>query len=376
MKAAELGDRRKEAARMNEHAGRALDERFHDARSDLVRAARQLALEPSERLATVGSGRARHRDALHEQRTEHAMEEIDPSDSDGAERVTVIRVAEPDELLLRAPAAKLPVLERLLERDLDRGRSRVRIEHARETCRRDVDERGRETDPRLVGQTEERRVRELRRLICERSIEHRMAMTMDVAPQRAHAIEISATILVDQERALTARDHERRPLRLLRERMPEDTLIEVNELAHGRPDCRIASASNCPAVSTCWTECPAERLNRSRAVPTGTVGGRMPWTSTRCSSNRAESRITSRSSPTGIGAIALSGAPPAAGTRPRSIRAWRDSMRRRSSPSAPRTISSAARVAAGIAAGNAVENTNGRARFHSRSAIARVAAAN
>ena len=86
------------------------------------------------------------------------MEQLDATDTDGAERVAMIGVAEPQEPLLRDLSSKLPVLERLLERDRDRRRARVRIEHAREPRRCDLDERRAEPDAWLVREPEKCRV--------------------------------------------------------------------------------------------------------------------------------------------------------------------------------------------------------------------------
>lgn len=81
--------------------------------------------------------------------------------------------------------------------------------------------------------------------------------------------------------------------------------------------------------------------------------------------------IAARSSPMMIGAIALVDAPPARATRLRSRTTCCASVTRRASPSLPRMISSAARAAAGTVGGRLVENTSGRDRFHSSSAIVR-----
>ena len=51
---AQLGGPREEALRMDEHPCGALDQRLEDERGDLVRIARELGLEPSERCGAVG----------------------------------------------------------------------------------------------------------------------------------------------------------------------------------------------------------------------------------------------------------------------------------------------------------------------------------
>jgi len=69
-------------------------------------------------------------------------------------------------------------------------------------------------------------------LIAKRAIESRMPMPVHVAPERADAIEIPLSVRVDEEIALTTRDHERRPLRHLRERMPGYPLVQFLEIVH------------------------------------------------------------------------------------------------------------------------------------------------
>lgn len=130
------------------------------------------------------------------------MEQLDAADADRAERVTVIRVAESKEASLLGTAPLLPVLEGLLECDLDCGRAVVREEHARQSARRDLEQRGRESNSWLVRQTEVRRVRDLLELIAKRAIESRMAMAMHGAPQRADAIEVAPTVVIDEEAAV------------------------------------------------------------------------------------------------------------------------------------------------------------------------------
>src|SRR6187402_686861 len=101
---------------MDEHPGGTLDQRFEHESCDLVGSPVELFLEPRKRRVSIGPRRGRNRDALHEERPEDAMEHVDAADTDRTERVAVIGVGEPKESLLRAAAAKLPVLERLLER--------------------------------------------------------------------------------------------------------------------------------------------------------------------------------------------------------------------------------------------------------------------
>ncbi len=162
------------------------------------------------------------------------MEQIDAADPDRAERVTVIGIAEPKESLFRWPPDELPILERLLQGDLDRGRAGVRVKHPRQAGRRRFDELCREPNPGLVRQSEERRVRQLARLELERSIQPRMTMTVNIAPERRDTVEVALAFHVEQKAAFSARDDERFPFGHLRERMPNYTLIELTEV-HAHP---------------------------------------------------------------------------------------------------------------------------------------------
>src|SRR5262245_21805316 len=110
---------------MHQHSGGTLNQRLEEERGDLVRATIELFLQSREGGRAIAAGRRRDRNAVNQQRTEDPMKDVDAADTDGTERVAVIRVAEPKTALLRRTIAKLPVLKRLLQRDLDRGRSRV-----------------------------------------------------------------------------------------------------------------------------------------------------------------------------------------------------------------------------------------------------------
>jgi hypothetical protein len=62
-------------------------------------------------------------------------------------------------------------------------------------------------------------------LAPQRVIQSRVSMAMNVAPERANPIEISAPVAIDQKVAFSASNHQRSPLSHLRERMPKYPLI-------------------------------------------------------------------------------------------------------------------------------------------------------
>jgi hypothetical protein len=156
------------------------------------------------------------------------MKRLAVADTDGTQRVAVIRPEEGSKVGAPRRATELPILERHAQRHLDRSGSRVRVEHPREASRGVLDEGASKTDGGLAGEAEERRVGDSFQLVSYGSVELRAAVAVDVAPQRRHAIEVAASRSVDKIVALTALDYERlvgEPVRHLCERMPEILVI-------------------------------------------------------------------------------------------------------------------------------------------------------
>ena len=125
------------------------------------------------------------------------MKEIDAPYPDRSERVSVIGISESQKLSLRLLTAKLPVLKRLLQCDLDRGRTGVRIEDSCQAAWGDLDKRCTEPDAGFVTQAEECRVRNLVELVTQGAIQSWMVVSVKVAPQRADSVEVSPTIGVE-----------------------------------------------------------------------------------------------------------------------------------------------------------------------------------
>ena len=174
---------------------------------------------------------------LEQQRAEGRVEELHAADRDRADRVAVVGVLEADE---RGPphvlaAAVLPVLERHLQRDLDGGRARVRVEDAAEPGGRDLDQPRGELGGAGVGEAEHRRVGDAVELVADRLVDQRVAVAVDVAPQRRDAVEIAAPVGVDQlvpSAASIISGSSRDPVALLRERVPEVVVIELGLRSH------------------------------------------------------------------------------------------------------------------------------------------------
>src|SRR5512139_824668 len=144
-----------------------------------------------------------------------------------------------------------------------------------------------------------------------------MTMAVHVAPERRYAVEVAFPGNVDQIRALAAGDDHRllrHPVPHLRERMPDIGMVPAGQfdsvvLGH------TVSASTRAKVSAASVRsselCVLMAVTRSRAVPAGTVGGRIPWTNTPWVSRRCEIRIVRSESPTSTGRMC----PACAGSR-------------------------------------------------------------
>ena len=74
-------------------------------------------------------------------------------------------------------------------------------------------------------------------LVADRLVDQRVAVAVDVAPQRGDAVDVAPPVGVDQVGALAALDHQRLllgPVALLRERVPDVALIEVGDFVRHR----------------------------------------------------------------------------------------------------------------------------------------------
>src|SRR5262249_6414479 len=187
-------------------------------------------------------------------------------------------------------------------------------------------------------------------------IERRMAVSVHVAPQRRHAVQVAPALRVDEPAALRLGDDERllpQPVGHLREGVPEVAMVPVDEarIAHAVPPTACAAAPNAARTRSIWASVwVAIGVTRRRAVPGGTVGGRMAWASTPPSSNADANAMARALSPMRTGTMWVS--PPA--RSPRAARpgrrrsAWRSSTARRSgSASSTRRAAPAAATAAG-----------------------------
>jgi hypothetical protein len=178
---------------------------------------------------------ARTRKTLHveQQALEDAVEQRHPPDGDRAHRVAVVGLGQRSEARLLRSAPLLPVLISHLQRDLDRGAARVRVEDPGEPLRRDADQRLGQLDGGDRGQPEESRVRHPVQLRADRLVDLPLAVPVHVAPERADAIEVAVAQIVDELVALRALDDQRivrRPDRHLGEGMPDMRPVQGEQL--------------------------------------------------------------------------------------------------------------------------------------------------
>ena len=91
-----------------------------------------------------------------------------------------------------------PPLKGHLERDLDRGRAAVGVEDAVQAPGRDRHQALGELDRRRVREAEHRRVRDPVELVADRRVDRRVAVAVDVAPQRGDAVDVGVAVGVEQ----------------------------------------------------------------------------------------------------------------------------------------------------------------------------------
>jgi hypothetical protein len=112
-------------------------------------------------------------------------------------------------------------LEGHLQGDFDCGGPIVRKEDVVQPARRDFDEAASQLDGRWMRRAEQRDVGDLVELVTNGRVDGRMAMTMNVAPQAADAVEVLATIDVNQGAAVSPLNEEGLVLRHLSKRVPD-----------------------------------------------------------------------------------------------------------------------------------------------------------
>ena len=174
----------------------------------------------------------RQPDDFEQQRLEHGMKPGHAADADAAQRVAVIGAIQRDVQGFAAVrlAALPPVLKRHLQRHFHRRGAVVGKEDVPQPGRRDIDQPLGQGDGRRMRAAQQRDVGDVLELCDDRRVELRMAMAVHVAPQAADRVEIFPAVDVDQRRALAALEDQRLVLGHLRERVPDDLAIPLDEL--------------------------------------------------------------------------------------------------------------------------------------------------
>src|SRR5580704_11596020 len=203
-------------------------------------------------------------------------------------------------------SAILPVLERDLDRDFDRGRAIVREEHPRQPPRQPLGERRRQGGRRLVGISREDHLLEYPRLPSDRLGDLGLRVAMQRNPPRRDRVDDLPTVDVDEHRTFGASNGDRRRRDgVLGIWMPEMLAIQLS-YAHDRGSASANAASN---RSMSASVCAALIVMRSRDVPNGTVGGLTAPTRIPRSRNAAPILIVASLSPITTGTICPSRGP-------------------------------------------------------------------
>jgi hypothetical protein len=128
------------------------------------------------------------------------VELLDPTHGDGAQRVAVVGVLEADEACPIWPPALRPELKRHLECDLDGGRPALGVEHPSQIARRHGRKLASQLDCWLVCQTEHCRVGDAIELGAYGGVDRGVTVTVHVAPQRRHSVDVNVAVDVVQVR--------------------------------------------------------------------------------------------------------------------------------------------------------------------------------
>src|SRR4051812_29668060 len=140
---------------------------------------------------------------------------------------------------LRLPRLRLialsPVLKCHLERDFYGRRAIAGKENVLEISRCNIRQPFCQPDGRVASHPERRAVSNAIELLTNRRVDTRVVVAVDIAPHAARAIEILATIDVNQPASFSALDDQRLVFRHLREGVPMMPKVPITEVvASGR----------------------------------------------------------------------------------------------------------------------------------------------
>ena len=235
--AGQLAEPAQIALGMDDHPRRPLHQRLDDDGGDLAGMAPQEPLDlaqagdragrPRQAERAAVAVRARRAEGREQQRAEHRVEPLDAADADVAERVAVVGVRR-GRGTGSARGSGSAFCRQYWKAILRATSTAVAPSSEKKTRVRPVgsalDQPPGQLDRRRVGDAQQRRVRDLVELVAEGRVERGMAMAVDVAPERADAVEVATALDVEQVDALAAVDDQRvgrRPVGQRRERVPE-----------------------------------------------------------------------------------------------------------------------------------------------------------
>ena len=194
----------------------ALQERLDDQRRDFMVLRRRSSFEYAGQLLEIvvaglvgrnaGFGnryvpRGRQANNVEQQGFEHLVEAGHAAHAHSAQRIAVVSVGKGNVLRLFGARfiALPPVLKGHLQRHFDRAGAVAGEENVREALRGDVDQPLGEFDRGRIRHAQQRSdMRDFVDLLAQRGIEPRVAVTVHVAPHAAHAVEIFATVDIEQ----------------------------------------------------------------------------------------------------------------------------------------------------------------------------------
>ena len=124
----------------------------------------------------------------------------------------------------------LPVLQRDLQRDLDRRRAVIRKEDVPQSMRREIDQPLGQPDRRGVRHAQRGDVGDLVQLLPDCRIDLGPPMSVDVAPEAADSIQVAAALHIDQPVPLAPFDDPGLVFRHLREAVPDMLPVPLPQL--------------------------------------------------------------------------------------------------------------------------------------------------
>ena len=162
------------------------------------------------------------------------METGNPADTRTAQRVAVVGQFQGDEASLISRLLRgrglLPVLQRDLQRDLDRRRSVIRKEDVPQSMRREIDQPLGQPDRRGVRHAQRGDVGNLVQLLPDCRIDLGPPMSVDVAPEATDSIQVAAALHIDQPVPLAPFDDPGLVFRHLREAVPDMLPVPLPQL--------------------------------------------------------------------------------------------------------------------------------------------------